>query len=327
MCSPPDVLQDSCWSCTDSDDPDHKFHFDRWGKSGQNADHDSGMTHMEPLWLLRYLPNMPACHIGIYADARGPNNSITQDAASGNLVLGEALRVIQRDAADIMIAGSTGTRLHPIKTLHAALWDQLANESGSPKTWCRPFDLNRAGQVLGEGACSLILEEETHARNRGATIYGTILGVGASSVADKTGRANTRQALMNAMRAALRKAGLNPEQIGHINAEGLGEREADIAETRAIQDVFGEYASSIPVTAMKSILGNSGSGNGSMELAGSLLGLQEGIVPATLNYDTPDPECPLNIVHGEPLATKNKIVLNISFTRIGQASAAIVEGA
>jgi 3-oxoacyl-[acyl-carrier-protein] synthase II len=327
MFSPPSVLQDACWSCTDDDDATHEFHFDRWGKGGANEQKDNGMAHMEPLWLLRYLPNMPACHIGIYADARGPNNSITQDSASANLVLGEAFRIIQRNAADIMITGTTGTRLHPVKSLHAVMWDQLADENGSPETWCKPFDLNREGQVLGEGACSLILEEESHAINRGATIYGRLLGVGASCVIDSAGQVDTQQALANAMRSALKNTGMKPEEIGHINAEGLGEKEADSAEARAIQQVFGENASSVPVTALKSILGNSGSGCGSLELAGSLLGLREGVVPATLNYETPDPECPLNVVHGEPLGIENKVVMNINVTRMGQASAAIVESA
>ena len=327
MFSPPSVLQDACWSCTDDDDATYEFHFDRWGKGGANEHKDNGMAHMEPLWLLRYLPNMPACHIGIYADARGPNNSITQDSASANLVLGEAFRIIQRNAADIMITGTTGTRLHPVKSMHAVMWDQLANGNGSPKTWCKPFDLNRGGQVLGEGACSLILEEESHATNRGATIYGRLLGVGASCVIDSAGQVDQQQALVNAIQSALKNAGMKPEEIGHINAEGLGEKEADIAEARAIQQVFGENAASVPVTALKSILGNSGSGCGSLELAGSLLGLREGVVPATLNYETPDPECPLNVVHGEPLGIENKVVMNINVTRMGQASACIVEGA
>ena len=180
---------------------------------------------------------------------------------------------------------------------------------------------------MGEGACSLILEEESHATNRGATIYGRLLGVGASCVIDFAGHVDTRQALVNAMQSALKNVGMKPEDIGHINAEGLGEKEADNAEARAIQQVFGETAASVPVTALKSILGNSGSGCGSLELAGSLLGLREGVVPATLNYETPDPECPLNVVHGEPLGIENNVMMNINVTRMGQASASIVEGA
>src|SRR5690606_389251 len=162
----------------------------------------------------RYLPNMPACHIGISNDARGPSNSITLDEASGNLALGEAFRIIVRDRADIMIAGTTGTRLHAVKTIHAALWDELAASDQPPESWCRPFDRDRNGQVVAEGACSFILEEESHAQSRGATILGTVLGAGSSCVIDRAGKPDPRQALTNAMRAALRDAGIEPDQVG-----------------------------------------------------------------------------------------------------------------
>ena len=316
MFSPPEVLTDACWLCVKEGDPDRRFQYDRWG--------GIGLPGMQPLWLLRYLPNMPACHIGISADARGPNNSITLDEASGNLALGEASRIILRDQADVMIAGTTGTRLHPVKTLHAALWDELANSNEAPQTWCRPFDLNRKGQVLGEGACSFILEEESHARNRGAKVLGSILGIGSSCVADRGGKPRVSQALVNAMRAALRDADLQPEEIGHLNAHGLGTKRTDLEETQAIQEVFGRYSRILPVTALKSFLGNSGSGCGTLELAGSLLALQHGVVPATLNYETPDPACALNVVHGEPLPVSNRRMMNVNVTRMGQASALIV---
>jgi len=128
------------------------------------------------------------------------------------------------------------------------------------------------------------------------------------------------------MRAALREAGLNPQQIGHINAHGLGTRETDIEEAKAILDVFGEeLGRKIPVTALKSYMGNSGAGSGMLELAGSLIGLSHGVIPHTLNYETPDPQCPLNIVTGKPLPTDNRIVLKINVTRMGQASASIIE--
>lgn len=314
MFSPPEVLKDACWTCVDAND--HQFHYEKWGREGLPA--------MEPLWLLRYLPNMPGCHIGIFADARGPNNSITLDEASGNLALGEAARVIQRGAADLMIAGTTGTRLHPVKTLHAALWDELADSPDPPETWCRPFDKTRSGQVLAEGACAFLLEEETEAARRGATVLGTILGSGSSCVLDEECRPGIQQALVNAMTAALRDAGLNPEDVGHINAHGLGSKQADIDEAQAIQKVFGDHAEKVPVTALKSYFGNAGSGCGTLELAGSILGLKHGVIPPTLNYTAPDPQCPLNVVHGEPLAASNKVALNVNVTRMGQASAVVV---
>lgn len=326
MSSPPDVLKDPSWQCVDEEDATRQFHFERWGNAGRNAESRSGMAVMEPLWLLKYLPNMPACHIGIALDARGPNNSLTLDEASGNLAVGEACRILQRGAADIMIAGVTGTRVHPVKTLHAALWDELAEyPDDPPATWCRPFDASRTGQVVGEGACSFVLETEEAAKARGATIYGRILGTGSSCVADRNGNAHLREALANAMRSALRDAGLTPADIGHINAHGLATADSDRQEAAAIHDVFASRAAEVPVTALKSYFGNAGSSCGLLELTGSLLGLHQNVVPPTLNYETPDPECPLNVVHGEPLSVANKTVLNINVTRMGQASAAIVQ--
>jgi 3-oxoacyl-[acyl-carrier-protein] synthase II len=317
MLSPPDVLKEACWSCVAENGRGlPKFHYEKWGQTG--------LPSMEPLWLLRYLPNMPGCHIGIAIDARGPNNSITLDEASGNLAVGEASRIIQRGAADIMIAGTTGTRLHPVKTMHARLWDELAQSEEPPATWCRPFDRNRTGQVVGEGACSLVLEEESHAIGRGATILGRIVGSGSSCVIDRAGKPDLRKALANAARAALRDAQIDPADVGHINAHGLGERSVDRDEARAIGDVFGAYAAEIPVTAFKSYLGNAGSGCGTLELAGSLLGLKHGVVATTLNYTTPDPDCPLNVVRDEPLPATNRTFLSVNVTRAGQASALVI---
>lgn len=317
MFSPPEDLANACFACID--EADHKFHYEKWGKQG--------LGDMFPLWLLKYLPNMPACHIGISADARGPNNSITLDEASGNLVLGEALRVISRGGADVMIAGSTGTRLHAVKSLHAAMWDKLAEPTDNPADACRPFDAGRTGQVVGEGACTLILEEESHAARRGAKVIGRILGAGSACVLSREGKADIQRALVLAMKSALRDAQVQPADIGHINAHGIGTLDGDRAEARAIHEVFGEYASKVPVTALKSYLGNAGSGSGTLEVAGSLIGLQHGVVPATLNYRTPDPQCNLNVVAGKPLAVTNRVFLKLSVTRMGQASALVAAGA
>jgi 3-oxoacyl-[acyl-carrier-protein] synthase II len=310
------VLNEGCVACCDEETAE--FESSRWGQSG--------LTKLEPLWLLRYLPNMPACHISISADARGPSNSLTLDDASGNAVLGEAMRIVARGDADMMIVGVTGTTLHPIKTLHLALWDDLARTPAAPELRARPFDLNRSGRVVAEGSCSFILEDRASAEKRKANIWGRVLGTGSSCVMHPERGANYRLALANAMRGALRQAGLQPNQIGHINAHGLGTKGVDIAEAQAIHDVFGrELGRTIPVTALKSFMGNSGAGSGLLELAGSILGLSHGVIPRTLNYDTPDPECPINVVAKQSLATTNRIVLKVNVTRIGQASASVVE--
>lgn len=316
MYSPPDVLQGGADACADEN---HEFHFDRWGETGLHS--------MEPLWLLKYLPNMPSCHISILADARGPSNSLTLNEASGNASIGEAIRIMRRGQADVMITGATGTRTASIKGIHAALQDELANHPGEPpETWSRPFDATRNGQVLGEGAAAIMLETEAFAAARGATIYGSILGTGSSCVIDKQGRPNYQLAFVNAARAAFRDAGVTPDDIGHINAFGLSSVRCDAEEAAAIHDLFGTHAEQIPVTAFKSQLGNSGAGSGPLELAASLLGLRAGVVYPTLNYRTPDPACRLNIVHGAPLPISNKLFLKLSTTDMGQATALIAAG-
>lgn len=319
MLSAPDILNNAVKVCSDHT-KDPVLQFDRWGQQGLPA--------MEPLWLLRYLPNMPACHISIAADARGPSNSLTLDDAAGNTVLGEALRILQRGAADMMITGATGTTLHPIKTLHLALAHELATSPVEPARRARPFDLDRGGRVAAEGACTFLLETRKHAEARNAPIWGRVLGTGAGVVTTRTGEPLFREALVRAMRVALQSAGVAPEDVGHINAHGVGMQAVDSAEAAAILDVFGEdWGRKIPVTAPKSFLGNSGAGSGALELAASLVSLKHGAIPATLNYDRPDPSCPLNVVTREPRGTSNKLVLNVNVTRMAQASAALIEAA
>jgi 3-oxoacyl-[acyl-carrier-protein] synthase II len=309
MLSSPTELADGGASCEE----DQRFHFERWGANG--------ITKMDPLWLLKFLPNMPACHIGINIDAHGPNNSLTLDDAAGMLAVREAVRIIARGHADVMVAGSTGTRVHPMKTIHALMWDEV-----DPEGICRPFDVTRKGQVVGEGACSLILEEESHAVARGAKIYGRILGAGASCVCSPEGKSDPRRALVLAMQAALRDADLTPDDIGHVNANAMGSTVGDLQEALAIHDVFGARGSRIPVTALKSVLGNSGSGCGSLEFAGPLLGAHHGLVPPTQNVIQPDPACNVNVVRGEALPEANRTFIKVSVTRRGQAAAIVARG-
>ena len=315
MLTPPDTLKDPNQACLDSE---QQFHFEKWGQEG--------LGDMEPLWLLKYLPNMPACHIGIAADARGPNNSLTLEDASANLAIREASSIIRRGWADIMITGATGARVHPVKAIHTLLWHEFASEAADPLTCVRPFDVNRCGTALGEGSCTLILEEAEHARRRGANVLGTFLGAATTCVCGPDGKPDIRRAVAAAMRNALSSADLEPGDIGHINAHGLGGRLSDLQEARAIHDVFGDAAANVPVVGLKGFWGNSGAGDGALELAASLLALRNGVVPFTLNCDDPDPECGLNVVRGEPLAAGNKVVMNLSFTRVGQASVTIFRG-
>lgn len=310
----PEDLEDGALACRNEAG---QFQFEQWG--------EKGIAKMEPLWMLKYLPNMPGCHIAIYADARGPSNSLTLDEASSGVVITEALRILRRGAADIMITGSTGTRLHPIRAMHAHLWDDVAADREHPEQSCRPFDARRTGQVIGEGAACLILEEEEHAQKRGAKILGTLLGGGSSCVFSKDGKPEIRAAIGNAMHSALRDAGLTPADIGHINAHGSGDPEEDAIEAAAIHDVFGAAASKIPVASIKGYTGNSGGGCGIIEVAASLLSTAEGVAPKTLNCEQPDPALKLNVTT-DFTPVSNKTFLKINYTRAGQATAVVFQG-
>jgi len=315
MLSPPDVIA--------------KATFESRNEQGMPTDTiwgDKGIAQMEPLWLLKYLPNMPSCHISIHADARGPSNSLTLEETTGNMTIGESLRIIRRGQADAMIAGTTGTRLHIIKSINYTSLHELADPAGlAPEETLKPFDKNRRGEVVGEGACAMILEREELAKTREANIFGWILSVGSSCVRTPREGGNPRQAIVNAIKMALKHAQVNPEQIGHINAHGCGAKDLDVAEAAAIHEVFGSLASTVPVTAIKPYFGNCGAGSGSLELAASLLAMKQGLVPHTLNYETPDPECELNIVRKEPLKIDRKHFLKLSISRTGRASATVVE--
>ncbi|MBM4002650.1 MAG: beta-ketoacyl-[acyl-carrier-protein] synthase family protein [Planctomycetes bacterium] len=293
-------------------DENGKFQFPRWG--------DLGISNVDPLWLLKYLPNMPASHIAIYNDLRGPSNSITSREASSCLAIGEAYTTIARGSADAMIAGATGTRVHALRTVHVLLQEEVARGEDLASL-CRPFDRDRAGQVLGEGAGALLLEELTHARNRNARILGEVIGHGSSAVLSRRGEALPREALGNAMRQALRVADIRTEQVGHINAHGLGTRAADQAEAEAIRDLFGDR--DVPVTAAKSYHGNLGAGGGVVELIASLLCLRSGSLFPTLNYRTPDPACPIRVATRDDEST-GEICLKLSISPQGQAAAVVV---
>jgi 3-oxoacyl-[acyl-carrier-protein] synthase II len=239
--------------------------------------------------------------------------------AASNLAIGEAFRTIQRGHATAMVAGATGTRILPMQAIHALQTEQIAAENCDSTKASRPFDKNRTGMVAGEGAGMVVLEELAAAKARGATIYAEVIGLGSSNVADEKLQGKCDVALARAIRAALRDAGLSPSEIGHINAHGLGTKGRDADEARAIREVFGAAADKTPVVASKSYFGNLGAGSGAVELIASVLALREGRLPRTLNYDTPDPECALNVVANDRTSA-GRSFLNLSVTPQGQAA-------
>lgn len=291
------------------------FDFSRWA--------EKGLPEVTPLWLLKYLPNMPASHIAIYNDLRGPNNSITLREAAANLAIGEAFNTILRGSADTMIAGATGTRIHPLRTIHVMLQDEVAVNGVAPEKAARPFDLNRTGMVIGEGAGAVVLEELATAQARGANILGEVVGQGSSTVMDRNGVAKFDVALKNAMQQALRVAGMSPDDIGHVHAHGLSTHIGDVQESQAINAVFGQRAQRVPVTAAKSYFGNLGAGSGVVELIASVLAINKGQLFPVLNYETPDPECAISVVQSHDV-TPGDSFINVNVTPQGQASAVVV---
>jgi 3-oxoacyl-[acyl-carrier-protein] synthase II len=312
MVSAPDELNSIVAACLENG---HGFEFARWAPEG--------MGKMNPLWLLKYLPNMPASHIAIYNDLRGPNNSITLREASANLAVGEAFRVIARGHAELMVAGATGTRVHPVKAVHAVLQEELATNGRPAERVSRPFDLARSGVVLGEGAAAIVLEELESAVARGAAIRGEVVGSGSSSAADLNLSARRDLAMANAMRACLRDARAEPADVGHVHAHGLSTRSCDAEEARAIREVFGSRADLLPVTAAKSYFGNLGAGSGLVELIASGLALANGGLFPILNYETPDPDCPVAAVTKAGVPSGDSF-LNLNVTPQGQASCVMV---
>ncbi len=307
--SPPGEFVEAINACRDANG---KFQFSEWGELGR--------PKVEPLWLLKYLPNLPACYVGIFNDLRGPNNSLTLREASPSLALGEAYETIVRGHADQMLTGATGTRVHIIRSLHTILQEQHAT-GADPLKLARPFDLNRSGVVLGEGAGAFVIEELETAKKRGAPILAEIVGHGGSSALDKNGVADLRVAMKNAMAMAMRKANWKPTNVGHINAHGISTTTCDAEEARAINDVLA--GAKTPVVAAKSYFGNLGAGSGFVEMAASVMALKNKSLFPTLNYETPDPDCAIT-VNAKFGTSPGAGFLKVNVSPQGQASAAAI---
>jgi 3-oxoacyl-[acyl-carrier-protein] synthase II len=268
---------------------------------------------------------MLACHISILFDLQGPSNSITEGESASALAIGEAMRIIGRDRADVMVSGGADSKIHPLSLVRMTLLDSISRWEGDPTQACRPFDLHRDGWVPGEGAAILILEERGHAESRSAKIHGELLGFGSACDAAAGGGIDPEgTGIELAVRAALRDAGLQPSDVGHINAHGAASPVGDRAEARAYNRVFGPQG--VPVTALKGYYGNIASGGSAVELAGSLLGVGRGLIPPIANCDDPDPALGLDLVVREPRPTSNPVFVKTSVTRHGQAAALVVRG-
>jgi len=296
---------------------DGRFSLKGWGSHG--------IPQMFPLWLLKYLPNMHACHTGILWDAQGPSNSLTTSDAGGLLALDEAVRILRRGGADWMLAGGAESRINPVLVLRYCLVHRLSTANDRPAAACRPFDLDRTGQVSGEGAVVLLVEGADVAEKRGARVYAEVLGTGAGTTTagvnacDADGRA-----VATAVSRAIAAAAIQPSDLGAVVAHGTAFAPQDQSEAAGLRAALGPAAGTVPVTAIKGVTGNMGAAGGLAELAAALLVLREGQVPPILNCARPDPEAGLALVTGKPVALKSNLVLVTSNAIGGQAAAAVV---
>ena len=305
LTTPEDVL-DGIRSCI----ANSQFDFSHWGTAG--------MPKMTPLWQLKYLPNMPASHIAILNDCHGPSNSITLREASIGAVIGESVEIIASGRADVMVVGTTGSRLHPIKLLHAVQQEELT------QTACRPFDQHRDGTILGEGAGALILEERQHAEKRGADCRAEIVCGSYRARFSRSGGDLRRETVRAVLENVLRRGNTMPEQIGHVNAHGLGSKSSDTAEARGIYDVFSRRAEPVPVTAAKGCLGNLGAGSGAIELIAGILSLQHRTLYPALNFSSTDSSCPVSVVQDTDASAGDSFV-KIAMNPQTQVSAILVK--
>jgi 3-oxoacyl-[acyl-carrier-protein] synthase II len=273
--------------------------------------------------MLKFLPNMHACQIGIAHQAFGPNNTVVQGEVSSLLAIAEATTVIQRGWADVMIAGGGGTSINPTRCVYLSV-DNLSRRAEDPAGACRPFDADRDGKVLGEGAAAFVLEERAHAVARGAVPLAEITGFGRSFDPQWTRHGGpSTEAIARSIRWALASAACESADVGHVNAHGLATREADQREAAAIRQELGDT----PVTAPKSYFGCLSAGSGAVELAASVMALHTGRVPATLNYRHPDSDCPIRVVHGAPLQLDRPVAVALNQSGTGQTAALVLRRA
>jgi len=312
----PEEFSDGVKACFDEA---NRFQMLRWPTLGR--------PKVNPLWLLKYLPNMPASHVAIYNDLRGPSNSVTIREASSAASITEAVATIRRGAADVMLAGATGSRLEPLRALHFSISERLAKARPIPGEMSRPFDSDRDGSILGEGAGALVLESLENAVARGAKIWGEVVGGVGSAVGNFKGgksRDAIRIATQNVVTGLIEKgraAGLKLNAKNcHVHACGKSEVESDPSEAKGINDGF--EGAPIPVTAAKGYFGNLGAGSAAVEIVASCIAMERQILFPLVNCQNPDKDCPISVADSSSGA--GDAFLSLSYSSQGQASGVLI---
>jgi 3-oxoacyl-[acyl-carrier-protein] synthase II len=294
------------------------FNLKKWGTIG--------MENLTPLWLLKFLPNMLACHVTIVHDCQAHSNTVTCADASSHLAIGEAFRTIARGAADVCICGGAESKVNPMGLARQQLLERLApGTDGGPQRACRPFGAKRRGLVCSEGAGLVMLEDLEHARARGARIYAEMGGFGASSNTHDWMTPHPEGAgIAQAVRKALQDARVSPEDIGLLGTFGTGTVEHDASEYKGLAAVFGERCSRIPAIAIKGALGHNGAGSGALDVAATIMSLYHNTVPPSLNTDDPDPRMRLGLVSAGPVDSRARTAVTVGYALHGGQNAALV---
>ncbi|HHJ00855.1 MAG TPA: beta-ketoacyl-[acyl-carrier-protein] synthase II, partial [Candidatus Aerophobetes bacterium] len=285
-----------------------------------------GPQKVSPFLVPMLITDIASAQVAIRYRLSGPNLSISTACATGNHSIGEAFRVIQRGEADLMIAGGAEAAITPLGLAGFCSMRALSTRNEEPEKASRPFDRERDGFVIGEGAGVVVLEELNRARKRGATILGEIIGFGMTADAYHiTQPIQDGRGIKEAMLRALKDAGVSPREVDYINAHGTSTPLNDRIETQAIKDLFGEHAYRVPVSSTKSMTGHLLGATGGVELIACLLALNEGAIPPTINYENPDPECDLDYVPNKARKLNIKIVLSNSMGFGGHNAVLIVK--
>jgi 3-oxoacyl-[acyl-carrier-protein] synthase II len=275
---------------------------------------ERGPKRLSPFMIPMLILNMASGMFSIYHRLRGPNLATCSACATATHALGEAWRTIKMGDAKVMFAGGAEATVSPMGIGGFCAMKALSTRNEEPQRASRPFDAERDGFVMGEGAGVLVLEELEHAKARGARIYCELVGYGNTADAyHLTAPSERGEGAARCMRMALRSAGLSPEAVSYINAHGTSTPQGDIAETQAIKAVFGEHARRLAVSSTKGATGHMLGAAGAVEMAVCAKAIQTGIVPPTINYEHPDPECDLDYVPNTPREMKVDVVLNNSF--------------
>src|SRR4051794_3815611 len=272
---------------------------------------ERGPDRVSPNFLQNVLVDSVSGQLAISLGIKGPNYAVVSACATGSHAVGEAAEMIKRGAADAVLAGGTEACIVPLILAGFTAMRGLAAEDEHPPHASRPFDATRAGFVMSEGAGALLLEDWESAEKRGARIYAEVLGSGASNDAHHMAQPEpTAEGVAAMMKAALERAGVEPERVGYINAHGTSTPLGDLAETKAIKDVFGEHAYELAVSSTKSMMGHTFGAAGAIEAIMCVLALHEGVLPPTINYREPDPECDLDYVPNVAREAKVDVALS-----------------